>query len=114
MEEEKAQVTEQEATPEPEQPEAPEEEATLEAEQLTKTTPEPTPEIPQAGVSSDEAKEQLAQEVKACVIEGKNCRGLGDKFDEVARKLGVPVDELIDGVFELAKAEEGQSLYKIH
>ena len=71
-----------------------EEEKRLE-EQVTEqeAEPETTPEI--------EAMEQLAQEVKTCVLKSKSCGGLGNKFQEVAKELGIGFDELIDQVFEI-------------
>lgn len=71
------------------------------------TTQETTPEQPGTEVSSDEVKQQLAQEVKDCVIEGKSCKGLGSKLDEVAKELGIGFVELIDQVFKLIDREEG-------
>ena len=71
-------------------------------------TPEPISDEPGAEISPEApevetktVQEQLAQHVKACFIEGKGCKGLGNKFDEVAKELNIEVDELIDEVFEL-------------
>lgn len=83
---------------EPEQPasEAPKKEATLEAEQ---------PEAPEAETKS--VQEQLADLVKGCVVEGKDCINLGSKFDEAAKELGIGFDELLDQVFEIITPKGG-------
>lgn len=73
-------------------------EATLEAEAEPETTPEPTKTV-----------QELAELVKGCWEsdeegkEGKECKALGAEFDKTAKELNIPVGELIDSVFELAK-----------
>lgn len=82
-EQEKNQISEQATTPEPGASEA------LEAENKT-------------------VQERLADEVKSCVLESRNCEGLGGKLEDIARDLGIGLDELINQVFEIiAGKEEG-------
>ena len=99
--EEKAQVTEAE------QP-------VSEAEQ---PTPEPTPEIPVGEVSSeaekpvDEAttKEQLGVEVRQRLLycaEDADCIGtITARFEEMAKRLVVPFNTLLEEVFGLIKGK---------
>ena len=105
---EKAEVTEQEATPKPEPvSEAP----TLEAEQAE--TPEPISELPGEEVSPEAqevetktVQEELADLVRGCVIEGKSCRDLSTRFTEASKELGISFDKLLDAVFELVTPKE--------
>lgn len=76
---------------------------TTEQEKAQVNEPEATPETTHA----DEVKRRLAQQVKTCLLQSQSCKGLGNKFQEVAEELGVGFDELLDEVFELATAEEG-------
>lgn len=77
------------------------------------TTPETTAEQQEAGVSSEmpagQAREQLVQEVKqrllTCAEEGGCLDALAARFEEIARRLGVPADKLIDEVFSLLMTE---------
>lgn len=88
MTEEKAQVTEQEAKPEQPVSEIPEEQAA--------ETEQPTTE-------AATTQEELAELVRGCVAESKECKDLGARFDDTAKRLGIPVNQLIDEVFELVK-----------
>lgn len=103
-EQKEAQPIEQVTTPEPVS-EIPEKEVTPEPKQPT----EGEPEQPRTQISSETpeaetktVQEELAELVKGCVVEGE-CKSLGSKFGEAAERLGMPVDSLIDAVFELVK-----------
>ena len=63
------------------------------------------PEQPE--VETKSVQEQLAEQVRICVVEGRNCKDLGSKLDEVAKELGIEVNELIDQVFEIVTRREG-------
>lgn len=96
--EEKAEV----ATPEPEQPV---EETTLEAEQPEVISEVETP--------AEEIPVNLTEEVRAkllaCASE-KDCIGaLLGRFEQVASKLGIPTEKLIDQVFGLLQGEKIES-----
>ena len=76
-----------------------EEEKTQE-EQVTEVS-----EVPEAETKT--VQEQLAEQVKACVVETRSCEDLGTKFDTVATELGIGVDDLINQVFEIIAHKEG-------
>ena len=93
-----------EAAPE----ETPEEETALEAEQ----TPEPISELPGGEVSSEDeaiAKEKLAEEVKQRLLscaEDKRCLDtISARLEEMAKRLSVPFDTLLEEVFGLIKGK---------
>lgn len=114
---------EQVVTPEPEQPggKTPEGQTTSdsvgtlpEAEQATEpepvsgpTTGEVSPE-PEANI-----KERLAAEVKArlvACVEDIDCIGaLCNRFEQVAKGLGISSDKLIEDVFSLLTGRKGES-----
>lgn len=109
-EQEKGQVTE------PEQ-QATELEQALEPEQQASEAPtleaEPEP-ISGEEVSSERqevetksVQKQLAELVKACVLESRSCEDLGTKFTEAAKELGIGFNELLDMVFEIVTRKEG-------
>ena len=76
------------------------EDRTLE-EQVTEAS-----EVPEAETKT--VQEQLAEQVKACLVERNSCENLGSKFDDTAKELGIGLEELIDQVFEIiAGKEEG-------
>lgn len=76
-----------------------EEERTLE-EQVTEAS-----EAPEAETKT--VQERLADEVKSCVLESRNCEGLGGKLEDTAQELGIGLDELLDQVFEIIARKEG-------
>lgn len=108
--EEKAEVAtiEPEATPEP-TTEIPGAEISPE---LTEPTAEVAPEL-EGKPSEVETKEKLAAEVKAkllaCAEENDCIDALLGRFEQVASKLGIPTDKLIDQVFALLKGEKIES-----
>ena len=74
------------------------------AEPVSEEEAEPTPEIPGAEVSSEvetTTVKELAEQVKACVIESRSCESLGSKIDKTAKDLGISVEDLINRVFRL-------------
>ncbi len=111
---EEKEVTEQEATLEPEQPVS---EAPTEAEpETTSETPggEISPELTEEEVAPEveeklSAKEKLAAEVKgkllACAEENDCIGALITRFESVAGSLGIPTETLIKQVFGLLKGE---------
>jgi hypothetical protein len=88
-----------------------------EAEQPTETMLETIPEIPVTEVLPEpemDTKEKLAAEVKARLLactEDSDCIGaLTNRFEQVAKGLGISSGKLIDDVFSLLtgkKDEEG-------
>ena len=62
-------------------------------------------EVPE--IETKTVQEQLAEQVKACVVETRSCEDLGAKFDKVATELGIGLDELINQVFEIIAGKEG-------
>lgn len=80
------------------------------AEPVSEEEADPTPELPGAEVSSEVETtkvQELAEQVKACVVETRSCEDLGTKFDTVATELGIGVDDLINQVFEIIARKEG-------
>ncbi len=108
--EEKAEVTSEEET-------APEAEQTPES--ITETpvgeiSPELTEEVaPEVEEKLSDTKEKLAVEVKtkllACAEEDGCIDALLGRFEQIASKLGIPTEKLIDQVFGLLKGEKIES-----
>ena len=69
------------------------------------TTPETTPGQLKAETSSIEEKEPLVKEVKekllTCAEEGDCLNALVARFEEMAKRLDVPTNRLIEEVFSL-------------
>lgn len=99
MDETTEQMTEQEV-----QVTEPEEVATPETGEETAVEAEAKPEASEAEAKT--VQEELAEQVKACVVESKSCEGLGSQFDDAAKKLHIRVDDLIEDVFEIVTRKE--------
>jgi len=106
--EEKAEVTPEEET-------APEAEQTPEPKTDTpvaEISPEPTAEVAEVEEKLD-TKERLGVEVKtkllACAEEDGCIDALLGRFEQVASKLGIPTEKLIEQVFSLLKGEKIES-----
>ena len=103
--EEKAEVTpEKETAPEAEQPPEPSE--------ISPELTEPTAEVAEVEEKLD-TKEKLAVEVKtkllACAEEDGCIDALLGRFEQIASKLGIPTERLIEQVFGLLKGEKTES-----
>ena len=68
-------------------------------EQITEESEEPESETKKV--------QELAEQVKACVIEGQGCKDLSSKFNDAAKELGIDFDQLLDQVFDLVAREKG-------
>ena len=75
------------------------EEKTIEPEE--KEAEQPLSEAPEAETKS---VQELAEHVKTCLIEDKDCEALGTKLHETAEALGLEVDDLVREIAGLISA----------